>query len=437
MKKDQPLAKRSLDAHSIIGIIASAAIFIVCLSGTVSVFKEELKWWEQGSLPPVEYLHPNAAQTAAEAVFAADPTTKHLYLHIPTEQHPRLIAQTDTREIYANADGQLMEDHDAPWTDFIIDLHYYLNLPQSFGMQVVALLGVVLFTLSITGLFAHPNIFKDAFRVRFRRSPQIGLVDLHNRLSVWTAPFHLTNSITGSMIGFALLSSLVVGTLKYEGDFEAVFEPVFGEEPAEDLTSAPMANISAALSFMEREYPQHRPIFVILHEPGTAGQYLQIMAEHSDRLIYAEKYNFTGDGQFIDTVGSADGTVGQQVADSVYKIHFGNFGGLGIKLAYGLFGICLLVLIGAGMELYVVRRSARGQNMSLFKYMWRGIQWGTPLLLLVTLATAKLHVSLPLAQIFWTGLLLLEVGIIVAAFIRKSAATILENRAEHSDKLEL
>lgn len=401
-----PLAKRALAAHSILGISISAVLYIICFSGMLAVFKDEIHLWEQHGEPIVANLSQQAAQSAAANGMTADPETEHVFIHMPTDQHHRAIVETDNRETYVDQTGKLNGEINHPWSDFLIDLHYYLHLPKSFGMIVVAIFGVFLFAMSLSGLLAHPNIFRDAFAFRRSRSEQIKQVDLHNRLSVWTAPFHISNSLTGAMIGLATISALAVGTLKYDGDTSAVFEPVFGSEPKINAAPAPLANISRALGYMRQNHGDTVPIYVILHDPGTQGQYLQIMAEHPRRLIYAEKYNFDGDGQFIDTVGSADGALGQQVADSVYRIHFGAFGGLPIKIAFGLFGICLLYIINAGMKIYFLKRRARGQENQAAARAWMSVVWGVPAMLITTLAISLLLPSLVpwLTTIFWSGL---------------------------------
>ena len=402
---DAPLAKRGLNAHSVVGLVISTVLYIICLSGTVSVFKDELQLLEHKGEPVVDYLSPQSAPTAAENGMREDPESKHLFIHMPVEINHRAIVQTDNKELYVDAGGNVSAPVNFPWTDFIIDLHYYLNLPRTFGMQIVAIFGVFLFAMSVTGFVAHPKIFKDAFSFRRNKSEQIKKVDLHNRLSVWTAPFHISNSLTGAMIGLASLSALTIGALKYDGDFEAVFEPVFGGEPAADLAPAPIARIDKALAYMEENHPDLPPLFVILHDPGTKGQYLQIMAEHPNRLIYAEKYNFSGEGDFIDTVGSADGTTGQQVADSVYRIHFGNFGGYPVKIAFVIFGLCLLIIITSGMNIYFLKQQARGRNMSHHRAVWQGVVAGAPAMLVLTFIAAYWQTQTSLAAIFWLGLL--------------------------------
>lgn len=413
-KQDKPvpakpsLVKRALSAHAVMGIAISAVLYIICLSGTVSVFKEDIHTLEQRGEPRVEYLSPESAQRAAEAGFKEEPTSAHLYVQLPSEGHSRALVQTDNQEHYVEADGTLSESVAHPWSNFLIDLHYYLHLPKSFGMIVVAIFGVFLFAMSISGFFAHPNIFRDAFSFRRSKSEQVKKVDLHNRLSVWTAPFHISNSLTGAMIGLAVLSIAALAPLKYSGDQQAVFAPVFGGEPVVDETPAPLANIEKALRYMKETHPEKPPSYVILHDPKTAGQYLQIMAEHPRRLIYAEKYNFTGDGEFIDTVGSADGTIGQQVADSVYKVHFGAFGGLPVKIAFGIFGICLLYIITSGLRIYFLKRRNKGRAAPALEGAWKGLVWGAPCLLLATFAASLFlpMTALVLGRIFWIGLLL-------------------------------
>lgn len=398
-----PLAKRGLKAHSAIGIAISAVLYIICLSGTVGVFKFEIQAFEQAREPYVASLSPQQVQAASQQGLAADPSTRHLYVHLPTPASPRAIVETDSAEHYLTPKAQLSTPSHTPWTDFLVELHYYLTLPHSFGMLVVAAFGVFLFGMSLTGLVAHPNIFKDAFRFRRGKSSQLTMVDLHNRLSVWTAPFHLTNALTGALIGLAILSAAAIGQLKYGGNAQAVFEPVFGAEPAENLTPAPIARIDKALAYMAAHYPDILPVYVILHDPGTEGQYLQIMAEHADRLIYAEKYNFDGNGTFLGTVGSADGTIGQQVADSVYKVHFGSFGGLPVKAAFFAFGLSLLVIIYAGMRLYFIKQEARGRDMAVQSGLWRGLIVGAPLMLAVTYALSGVVHGGHLTLIFWLG----------------------------------
>lgn len=401
--------QRAMSAHGILGVAIAAGLFLVCLSGTLSVFKDQFEVFEQRQdVPAVTALSGEALLHAAQEAMERDRETKHLIVYPPTDGGQHAIVGTDNKTHYADTQGRLTVEKEHPWSSFLIDLHYYLNLPHSFGMIVVAIFGVLLFAMSLSGVLAHPNIFKDAFSFRFGKSPRLMQTDLHNRLGVWTMPFHLSNSLTGAMIGLASVSALAIATLNYKGDTTAVFAPVFGAEPDVNLAPAPLARMDLALDFVEENYEFTTPVLLVLHDPSTKGQYLQVFAEHPDRLIYAEKYNFDGEGRFLGTVGSADGNLGQQIGDSVYKVHFGSFGGMPIKIAYAFFGLCLLFIIHSGMRVYFLKSEARGRNTSALYGAWLGLALGSPLLLVVTLPLSLAAPVTPeqLSIAFWLGLAL-------------------------------
>ena len=47
------LVEQSLSAHSVMGLVISAILYIVCLSGTVAVLEDEFGWWEAAQTPAV------------------------------------------------------------------------------------------------------------------------------------------------------------------------------------------------------------------------------------------------------------------------------------------------------------------------------------------------------------------------------------------------
>ncbi|WOJ96583.1 PepSY-associated TM helix domain-containing protein [Congregibacter brevis] len=406
-KSNAKSVQRAVSAHGVLGVAIAAGLYLVCLSGTVSVFKDQLEVFEQRSeIPEVYSFNGKELLKASSEAIQLDPDTKHLVVYPPTQKKKAAIVGTDNKSHYSDSEGRLALEKFHPWSSFLIDLHYYLNLPHGFGMIVVAIFGVLLFAMSVSGLLAHPNIFRDAFSFRRGKSSRLVHTDIHNRLGVWTMPFHLSNSLTGAMIGLASVSALAVATLNYEGDTSAVFAPVFGSEPEVDLRPAPIARMDLSLTHVRENYAFTRPVLLVLHDPNTEGQYLQIFAEHPDRLIYAEKYNYNGDGEFLGTVGSADGSIGQQVGDSVYKVHFGSFGGMPVKAAYALFGLCLLFIIHSGMRVYFLKRQARGKSTAAMYGAWLGVALGAPSALALTLSVSLV---LPLTQeqlqlLFWLGL---------------------------------
>lgn len=398
--------KRALSAHAAIGLLASALLYLVCLTGTAAVFYQELQRAEQPAAPEMESIAPEAVQRGIEAVLASEagkPATTHLYVHLPVEHLPRATITTDTQAVHLDRSGAIAGPEEIAWSDFLVQLHYTLNLPALVGITIVGALGVMMLALSLSGVIAHPRIFRDAFRLRARSGGGVGLADWHNRLSVWTLPFSVAIALTGALIGMATVTAYSIAAAGYGGDVEKVYAPIFGKEHAADPSPASAPDVAAALAHMAREYPDVEVTYAILHDPGTAGQHVQIVGTHARRLIFGEYYHFNAAGEFEGTTGLADGATGQQAAASTYNLHFGNYGGLPVKIAYAVFGLALTAVCATGVHIWLGKRRRRGIEEPRLRAAWNGVLWGVPVALAASFA-ARLAIGndAPLAAIFWT-----------------------------------
>jgi len=407
---DASTVKRALWAHAAMGLVAGALLYIVSLTGTIAVFYAELQRVEQGKAPEMTAIAPGAVQRAVEAALNAErggSTTTHLYVHMPVEELPRTTVTTDTRATHVESDGRLANAEEIGWSDFLVELHYTLNLPALVGISVVGVLGVMMLALSLTGVIAHPRIFRDAFLLRARNQTGPGLADWHNRMSVWSLPFTVAVALTGAVIGLGSITAYAIALLDYGGDIEAVYQPLFGEEGKPDKRHAPAPNVAAALEYMARRYPKVTITYVTLHDPLTRGQEIQVSALHARRLIFGETYRFDAEGRFLGVAGLADGELGQQAAASNYQLHFGSFGGLPVKLAYVLFGMALTAICATGTYIWLGKRRRRGHDEPRLLKAWDAVVWGSPMVLALTLvARFVIGNGAPFAAVFWIGTLL-------------------------------
>lgn len=412
--KHEPLAvprtlvQRALSGHGAIGLLAGALIYIIALSGTLIVVHERWQRWEQPRVADSAGIAPAAVQRAIEAVVASEkgkPRTTHLYVHMPTEGLPRTVVTTDHGAVYVDREGRIVAPEAHAWTEFLSNQHIYLHLPMTLGLIVVGILGVMLAALVITGVAAHPRIFRDAFRLRARGNRQIAQADWHNRLGVWTLPFALALALTGAFVGLGSVGATLIAKAYNGGDIERTYGAIFGAEAKPDARPAPLPDAAAALTTLARRFPGVEPSYVILHDPGTQGQHVQILATHPRRLIYGENYAFDTQGGFIGTAGLSDGAVGQQVAASTYGLHFGSYGGLAVELAYVALGLALCVVTGTGMSLWLQKRRRRGAASPRLEAAWAMTVWGVPILYVALLwLRAALGAEVPLALVFWAGL---------------------------------
>lgn len=401
------LVKQSLASHAWLGLAVGAFMYLVCLSGSFLVFEHELEHWEQADAPERQHVTSEQVQRAynlLEAQVAAaeqdepasdDDHHHHMFVMLPSADSPHLTVASDDGSYFVNADGSLGDKVEAPWTRLLIDLHLYLHLPKSFGMIVVSILGVMLCGLVISGFLSHPRIFKDAFTLRPQAATRLSQADWHNRFSVWGAPFHLMIGITGAFFGLASLFVLIGAQAFYDGDTSKVVPAIYGAEPQLEQPLQTAA-VGKALAQMPDIAPKTEPFYITVEDVGTPEQYILLGAKHPERLIYAEQYRFDSAGNYLSKVGFSDGEAGRQAIFSVYRLHFGHFGGLLVKLAYLILGLALSVIAVSGINIWLAKRRQRdGLNN-----IWTAIVWGTPLAIGLT-ALSQLTLGFSSHWLFW------------------------------------
>lgn len=393
------IVKQSLAGHAWLGLVGGGLIYLICLSGTLAVFYQEFERWEQPEVEEFSRLEPAAVQHAVAAALERLPQPPaHLYVGLPTAASPRVSVSSDDEHQawFADAKGVLGEPVAHDWTHLLLNLHIYLHLPSTLGLLVVGTCGALLFGLVLSGFLAHPRIFKDAFRLRVGGSRHLEQADLHNRLSVWGAPFHLVIALTGAYFGLASMLFVLLGAAFHGGKTEAVTAAIYGDEPVVHGT-AHVPAVATALQQIGRVVPAGTsPSFLTVHDAGTAKQYLDFEVVHRGRFIWAEYYRFDGDGAYLGRSDYSDGPIGRQVIYSSYRIHFGNFGGWAVKVLYALLGLSLTIISATGINIWLARRQTRDYLNDL----WIGTIWGAPAALALTAVTEVLF-DIPSTAVFW------------------------------------
>lgn len=393
---DKTTKQNALNAHNWVGVFLSVLLFLVCLSGTVAVFHLEFERWEQPHIQEMDNVSPQVIEKAMDTFLAQNPEeSHHLYVVFPTSDIPRLVVENDHKAYFADQEGNLLEEESVSFTQMLVDLHLYLNLPQSWGMILVSALGAIICTLVITGIIAHKRMSKDAFKLRRGGNGQQAQIDLHNRFGLWAAPFHLVIGITGAYFGMAGIILVTVATLNYNGDRDAVVNQIFTPDPV----LAPQEGkpvIGKAFAQMETLAPEKSPIFLTVHEVGEPEQFIEIYAKAPNRMIYAEGYRFDTAGNFVGVAGYEFGEWGKQLVWAMYRLHFGDFAGMTSKWLYFVLGVMLTMLCVSGMEVWLSKKA----HPPLASRLWYSVVWGSVSALALT-AIADMFISGSLIAVFW------------------------------------
>lgn len=404
MPRRQPLLARVpaafvravLKGHSSLGLAFAAAIYLVCLTGTLAVFAREFQRWENPHAPVVAVASPDAVQAALEgAIRTTGSAVEHAYVFANRPDLPWLTVSVETggtfREWIADASGRIIGETRTPWTAFMMELHTRFHLPHTWGRFLVGLVGVALLSSLISGILAHPRIFRDAFHLRLGGSRRLQEADLHNRMGIWALPFHIVVSATGAFLGLTTLVVGVLGFALFQGDVGKVYGLFFPPEPKDNPAPAPVIDLRPMFAQVGQMAPGGRISFIGLEHPTEQGAAAMFNVDAAERgLFNGATYAFTRDGALYHQSRLKDATIGQQVVAATGSLHFGWFGGAPVKIAYGLLGFAMTYLAASGVTIWLARRRDKGRPAPRWERLWSACVWGQPAALVAAAVGAML-----------------------------------------------
>ena len=176
MKKKGKFRKIILKVHEILGLFTGVIVFIVCVTGCLWVFKDEIEIFYDDH----KYINPQNAPfiTATQAKIAAQKVLPNRHIHgtlfgKPNEAVEVIFYEPEPvfyQSVFLNAySGELITvvNHRAGFFSFVLDGHMYLWLPKSIGSQIVSYSILLFLIILITGLILWWPKNKKANKQRF------------------------------------------------------------------------------------------------------------------------------------------------------------------------------------------------------------------------------------------------------------------------------
>ncbi|WP_199554209.1 PepSY-associated TM helix domain-containing protein [Sandaracinobacteroides hominis] len=407
-----------LKGHSGLGLAFAAAIYLVCLTGTLAVFANEFHRWENPGAPRMASVSDAAVQTAYQAAMRqAGDGVEHVYITIPSPQLPWLMVTADKggelSAFLATENGELAGPAADSWTEFLTRLHVNLHLPRTIGLFIVGLTGVALLSSLISGILAHPRIFRDAFHLRLGGSRRLQEADLHNRIGVWALPFHVIVSLTGALLGLQLLIVGVLGLALFKGDTDKVYDLFLPPHPVDDARPAPALDLGPMFAQIRSKVPDGRVSYVFIEHPTEmGGAALFNVDARPDRLSAVDAYTFDRTGKLYYAKTVDDTNLGERILGALGPLHFGTFGGGLLKIVYGILGLGLSYLAVGGVLIWLARRRDKGRPAPGWEKVWTAVTWGQPLALAAAALAAVVAPAVTVSVLIgiWGGLTIATVA---------------------------
>lgn len=407
----QSRTKELLAIHGWSGVLLGLLLYAVILTGVVSVFAHEIGEWS-APLPHAIHQLPEQGLDAAlrkaaaevdpafhEEVFFFNDTAGRIrtFFHtheqkpgesVPMERgvefdfDPKTLAVLDRREGW----GDEIQNQNEPsaLSDFFVELHVSLHLPDPWGLLLTGALGLAMMVAAVTGFLVHRHLIRELFTLRKKKDPLLVRRDAHVIAGTWNLPFAFVLAFTGSFYSFAGAFGIpAMAVVAFGGDEEKLFETLVGAPAVENTTPATFGNLDAMLADARIRSEGGRPGFTVISHYGRADSRVTVSLFAPDGKLQGPTYVY--DGVTAEFVQAKPGlglvpSAGNDLIALMAPLHFGAFAGLWSKAVWFALGFAGAYVTLTGMLLWTTRRADQpGWGKLARAVHWMG--YGLPLAL--------------------------------------------------------
>jgi uncharacterized iron-regulated membrane protein len=349
--------------HTWSSLVCTLFLLMLCLTGVPLVFHDEI----EAALNPAAWLPSKpgnelALDTLLADALAARPGEVPLFMSFD-EDRPVINVTTAPRP-----DSSAHELHLASFDrtngapvpratrgeavmHFLLQLHtdMFLGLP---GMLFLGLMGVMFALAVVSGVVLYAPFMRrlDFARLRVTRSRRVKWLDYHNLLGIVTLAWVMVVASTGVV---NTLADPIVGLWRAT-ELADLIAANAGQAPPSTLSS-----LDAAVAAATQAAPDMSLQFVAF--PGGAFS----TSRHYAIFLHGNT-PFTSHLLTPVLVDAATGElVGQRVMPWYCKLlalsqplHFGNYGGLPLKLLWAILSMITIVVLASGLYLWHLRRAS-------------------------------------------------------------------------------
>ncbi len=289
--------------HLIVGAITGPIVLIVCLTGSLWVFRSEIKelFGSDRSVEAQErsMMGPLEAKKAGKVLY---PDRRvHGVVYGDQEKPLELIFHEEDPEFYRSLylnpyDGKVIgrEDHTTGFFNVVLDGHMSLWLPDDIGEPLVSW-AVLIFLLSLlSGLILWwPRSNKERPK-RFRlnllhwRNRTQKRFDLHAVAGLYASAFVLIFAITGLSMGFSWFKEALHDGLG--GDGPASFRIPDAGAKGDTDTEQGKAAIEELPQLLRSRYPEAESFEI--HYPKKEEQAIYVELSENEGLYYNNDHRF-------------------------------------------------------------------------------------------------------------------------------------------------
>ncbi|WP_339870286.1 PepSY-associated TM helix domain-containing protein [uncultured Algoriphagus sp.] len=378
--------------HTISGIIISLALYVIFFAGSFSFFRDEIISWERSesisegwALQEMDFDVVLDTLQARKGIAKTDVAFNQHYDEQRTSVSISVPKDAEVNEdkgrrgrggrgnfFYMNTQDLKTYDYQESYSfgEFLYRLHFFAQL-NFFGRSGYLLAGIIAFFFLfavVTGVIVHWNkIISNFYIFRPNNSIKNLWTDAHTALGIIGLPYQFMFALTGVyiIIGLTIMSPAII-SYAYNGSQEEAYDDFGFNPPKFEFVGRPLDNefsVNDLLDRTEEKWPEFHVHNASIFNYGDENMHVQFTGKSDFNKKFASAGTITyrvKDGEIVaekspfQDVSYLDGA-----RSVILRLHFGDFGGAGLKLIYFSLGLLTCFVIISGVMIWLVARDKK------------------------------------------------------------------------------
>ncbi|PKV49241.1 putative iron-regulated membrane protein [Aquimarina sp. MAR_2010_214] len=382
------MSKRSynvfFNTHTVSGIVISVALYVIFFAGAFALFKEEIAIWEEGELighterDDIDYdkifetLDDRYELTGRDLQLNFGEKSDHIFVFMGASKDS-LASEKGKKANYFSVDINSVEtktySERYSLGEFLYRLHFFAQLPV-IGMYLAGFISFFFLFAIVTGVIVH---WKKIIPNFYSFNPKIALkkvwTDAHTVLGVIGLPFQFIFAVTGTYFCLSVLVLIPANAL-YNNDQVKLMEDLRPERKTYEWIGKAKKSPPSFNDFSQKMTNDlldfHITNGFIKNYGGSNMKYV-LIGEYKDnkRFIGTGRRVLDAFSGKIEEQKNPDKLVyTEDVQRLVGRLHYGDFGGIPMKIIYFSLALITCFVIITGVLIWIEARNKKSMTIS-------------------------------------------------------------------------
>lgn len=380
--------------HTISGIIISAALYVIFFTGSISFLRDEINAWERNQpiaedyFKTIDFDRALEEMTKEKELYGRDINFSHRYFERRVAASMGQSKDTTIKDppgrgrrgnfFYMDMDTFEKKDYNANYSlgEFFYRLHFFAQL-NLFGTSGYILAGFVAFFFLfavLTGVIVHWKKIIPSFYVFRPKAKWKALwTDAHVALGLIGLPYQFMFAVTGAylIVGYSVMLP-PVQSIFFDGDYRKMDKAMaYGPEESYEFAWEKLNSEFSVNTFVQKTveaWPEVKITNLQIINYGDRNMHVKVSGSpgYDAKLLGTGHMTYrVRDGSLTyvkDIYGKTSYTEG--AIDLMLRLHYGDFGGYGMKLIYLVLGFVTCFVILSGVLIWRTARDRKAVSLA-------------------------------------------------------------------------